>query len=405
VTGAETAGASPPLSDRLLIALLAAITAAGPVAMNIYLPALPAVQAQFGTTVAEMNTTVSAALVAFAAGILLYGPVSDRFGRRPVILLGMAVFAAGNLLCLLAPTLEALLAGRVVQALGTSAGTVVARAMLGDLYPREKLARMLALLTMVMVLGPTTAPLVGGVITEALGWKAVFVFLLLANAAILLAAWRFLPETRQRADRAVPVARLVGAWASMLRKGAFLGFSIQAGTIFAVFLTFISLAPYVMAALGHSATEYGLWYLLVAIGYFVGNGYVARHAARVGLQKLITVGTTLQLVCALAGAGLVLAGFWHPAAVFVPMGLVGFAQGLCLPNIMASAVALAPRTAGAASSIIGFTQQLFGALAVQAMAVFPTDTPVPVYLFTVAATAAAWLSLFILPRADASAES
>jgi len=403
VTGAEPARASPPLSDRLLIALLAAITAAGPVAMNIYLPALPAVQAHFGTSVAEMNLTVSAALIAFAAGILLYGPVSDRFGRRPVILLGMAVFAVGSVLCLFAPTLEALLAGRVVQALGTSAGTVVARAMLGDLYPREKMARMLALLTMVMVLGPTTAPLVGGVITEALGWKAIFAFLLLANGAILLAAWRLLPETRLHADRTAGVSRLVGAWASMLGNGAFLGFTIQAGTIYATFLTFISLAPYVMAALGHSATEYGLWYLLVATGYFVGNGYVARHAARVGLQKLIVIGTTLQLACALGGAGLVLAGLWHPAAVFLPMGLLGFAQGLCLPNITASAVALAPRTAGAASSMLGFTQQLFGALAVQAMAVFPTDTPVPVYLFTVAATAAAWLSLFVLPRADATA--
>ncbi len=403
MTGPGDARASP-LSDRLLIALLAAITAAGPVAMNIYLPALPAVRGHFGTSVAEMNTTVSAALIAFAVGILFYGPVSDRFGRRPIILSGMTIFAVGNLLCLLAPTLEALLAGRIVQALGTSAGTVVARAMLGDLYPREKMARMLALLTMVMVLGPTTAPLVGGVITEALGWKAIFAFLLLANAAILVAAWRFLPETRLQVDRAVRATALAAAWARMLGNGAFLGFTIQAGTIYATFLTFISIAPYVMAALGHSPTVYGLWYLLVATGYFAGNGYVARHAARVGLQKLIVVGTTLQLACAVAGAGLMLAGFWHPAAVFLPMGLLGFAQGLCLPNITASAVALAPRTAGAASSMLGFTQQLFGALAVQAMAFFPPDTPLPVYLFTVAATLAAWLSLFVLPRADDAAK-
>jgi len=395
----------PPLSDRLLIVLLAAITAAGPVAMNIYLPALPAVQAHFGKTVAEMNTTVSAALVAFAAGILLYGPVSDRFGRRPVILVGLGIFAVGNVLCLLAPTLEALLAGRIVQALGTSAGIVVARAMLGDLYSREKMARMLALLTMIMVVGPTTSPLVGGFITETFGWQAVFAFLLIANAAIVLAAWRFLPETRSLADRSARAAELAGAWLSMLRNGAFLGFTVQAGVIYATFLTFISLAPYVMVRLGNSATEYGLWYLLVATGYFSGNWYVARHATRVGLQKLIVSGTTLQLVCAIAGAGLVLSGLWHPAAIFLPMGVLGFAQGLALPNITASAVALAPRTAGAASSMLGFTQQIIGALAVQGMSVFATDTPVPVYVFTVAATLVAWLSLFVLPRADAAAAS
>jgi len=112
-----------PLSDRLLIVLLAAITAAGPVALNIFLPALPSVRQHFAASVVEMNATVSAALIAFAVGILVYGPVSDRYGRRPVIIAGQVVFAAGNLMCLVAPTLEALVAGRVVQALGTSASS------------------------------------------------------------------------------------------------------------------------------------------------------------------------------------------------------------------------------------------------------------------------------------------
>ena len=396
-----TPATRPPVNDRLLIVVLAAITAAGPVAMNIYLPALPAVQAHFGTTVAEMNTTVSTALVAFAIGILLYGPISDRFGRRPIILWGQVVFAAGNLLCLLAPTLEALLAGRVVQALGTSAGLVVARAVLGDLYGREKMARMLAYLTMVMVVGPTTTPLIGGLITENLGWQSVFGFLLVGNAVIIFVTWRYLPETRPAAARAARTADLVRAWLHMLRQPAFAGFTVQSGVIYATFLTFISIAPYVMIRLGHSATEYGLWYLFVASGYFIGNWTVARHATRIGLHRLISLGVTLQLACAAVGAGLVLAGFWSPMAIFIPMGVLGFGQGMAMPNITASAVALAPRTPGAASSMLGFAQQMIGALAVQGMAVFATDTPVPIYLFTVAVALVAWLSLFVLPRADA----
>ena len=148
-------GAEPAPSNRLLLGLLAAITAAGPITMNIYLPALPRVQAYFGTSVTEVNLTVSLPLIAFAIGVFIYGPVSDRFGRRPVILGGQLVFAVGNLLCLFSPSFGMLLAGRVVQALGTSAGLVVARAMLGDLYGREKMARMLAYLTMIIVIGPT----------------------------------------------------------------------------------------------------------------------------------------------------------------------------------------------------------------------------------------------------------
>lgn len=396
--GADTGKAA---SDRSLLLLLAAITAAGPVAMNIYLPALPEVQAHFGTSVAQMNTTVSAALVAFAIGILVYGPVSDRYGRRPVILAGQAVFALGSLLCLVAPSVESLLAGRVVQALGTSAGLVVARAMLGDLYGREKMARMLATLTMVMVVGPTTAPLFGGLLTEAFGWKSIFAALLAVNVATALLAWWRLPETRRSGAAGSSARELARASWTMVRKPAFLGFTIQAGVIYATFLTFISIAPYVMVRLGHSSTEYGLWYLLVAIGYFIGNWGVTRVVGRIGLHRLIALGLTLQLGSALLGAALVIGGLWHPAAIFLPMGLLGIGQGLALPNITASAVALAPHTAGSASSLLGFSQQMIGALAVQAMAVLPTTSPVPIYLFTVAVSLLAWASLYVLPRADA----
>jgi len=392
-------GAEPAPSNRLLLGLLAAITAAGPIAMNIYLPALPRVQAYFGTSVADVNLTVSLPLIAFAIGVFVYGPVSDRFGRRPVILGGQLVFALGNLLCLFAPSFGMLLAGRVVQALGTSAGLVVARAMLGDLYGREKMARMLAYLTMIIVIGPTVSPLIGGFVTEAFGWHALFGLLLATNFVILAVVWRFLPETRSDADRRQGASGLARMSLAVIRQPTFLGLALQSGMIFSVFLAFISIVPYVMVSLGHSSTEYGLWYLAVAIGYFLGNWVVTRFATRAGLRRLIEMGMAIQLVSAVGGAGLVLAGFWQPAALFLPMGVLSFGQGLALPNITASAVALAPRTPGAASSMLSFSQQLIGATAVQGMAVFATSTPVPIYIFMVAASLAAWASLFMLPRA------
>lgn len=390
-----------PLADRPLIVLLAAIAASGPFAMNVYLPALPVIQAHFGATVPEMNTTVSVALLSFAVGILLFGPLSDRLGRRPAILGGLGVFALGSLLCLAAPTLEVLLAGRAVQSFGSAAGLVVARAMLGDLYAREKMARMLAYLTMVMVVGPTVAPLIGGAVTDAWGWKALFGVLLVANASVLGFTWRWLPETRAAQDRAGSMGALLGQSLGMLRQRAFLGFTVQAGVIYATFLAFISIVPYVMVELGHSSTEYGLWYLLLAGGYFIGNWWVTRVATRVGLRPLIVAGTTGQLVFAALGLVLMLAGLWHPAAIFIPFAALAVAQGLALPNLNASAVALAPRTAGAASSMLGFSQQLIGAAAVQGMAVFPSDTPVPIYVFCVVVSLAAWGSLYVLPHGDA----
>ena len=175
-----------PLSDRALIVLLAAVTAFGPVALNIYLPVLPKVQADLGVTVAQASLTVSAPLVAFAFGILFYGPLSDRIGRRPVILFGIAVYLVGTLVALLSPTVGWLTAGRVIQALGTSAGITVARAIMGDLFPRDKMARMIAYLTMVMVMANSLAPIGGGALAQWLHWRWTFGVLLALGGA---SAW------------------------------------------------------------------------------------------------------------------------------------------------------------------------------------------------------------------------
>lgn len=393
--------ARPLPSDRLLILLLAAVTAAGPVTMNLYVPALPAIQAHFGASLAEINATLSLALAAFAVGVLAFGPLSDRIGRRPVLLAGQLVFAVGNLLCLLSPSLEVLLVGRVVQALGSSAGVVVARAVLADVYGRERMARMLAYLTMIMVIGPTTAPLVGGLLTEAFGWHSLFAALLGVSLLTLALAWRLLPETRNPADRDAGTSLLDSA-GQLLRQRKFVDFAAQASCIYALFLGFISVAPYVMASMGHPASTYGAWYLAVAGGYFVGNWLTTRYAVKLGLERLIRIGVSIQLISAAAGAALVLAGWWTPAALFLPMGVLGFGQGLILPNITASAVALAPRTPGVASSLLGFSQQVVGAASVQSLAMLPIDTPVPLYLFTLAVATVAWLWLMLERRPPVS---
>jgi MFS transporter, DHA1 family, multidrug resistance protein len=385
-------------SDRLFITLLALITASGPVAMNIYLPALPAVQAEFGVSVTQANATISAPLLAFALGLLVYGPLSDRYGRRVALLGGLGIFGLGNLACLLAPTLDWLVVGRVLQSLGSAAGITVTRAMLGDLYGRERMARMLAYLTMVMVVGPTVAPLLGGALTEALGWHAVFAFMLGVNLIVAYAAWRWLPETRPAGLHGQTGADIVRASVGLLRQPVFFGYTLQVGIVYATFLTFISLSPYVMGRLGHPATVYGSWYLLVSAGYFGGNWLVTRIGPRLGLHRLIVLGVVLQFAGCAIGVALALAGLWHPAAIFLPMLVVGVGQGLALPNLIASTVALAPRTAGAASSLLGFMQQLVAASSVQAMSAFSTATPVPIYAFCTIASALALAAVFLLPQ-------
>jgi DHA1 family bicyclomycin/chloramphenicol resistance-like MFS transporter len=386
------------LSDRALIVLLAAVTAVGPVALNVYLPVLPVVQSDLGVTVSEASFTVSAPLIAFAFGILFYGPVSDRVGRRPVILFGLAVYVVGSLLALFAPTVGWLTAGRVVQALGTSAGITVARAMMGDLFPRDKMARMIAYLTMVMVMANSLAPIAGGALAQVFHWRSVFVLLFVAGLPLFWFAWRLLPETRPPGMHGTAL-QVLHASATLAARPAFLGYVLQSGVVYATFLVFISLMPYVFVqALGHTTTEYGLWYLFVAVGYFIGNWHVTRYATRFGVHRLLVAGVTFQAVFAVVAWALAAAGHWHAVWIFVPWAFIAYGQGLALPNVTASAVSLAPQYAGAASGLLGFAQQIIGALSIQGMALASTATPVPVAAFVAAASVVALAGLLIHPR-------
>ena len=388
-----------PLSDRVALALLATISAAGPIALNIYLPALPAVHEAFDAPVPQVQLTLSISLLAFAVGQIIYGPLSDRFGRRPAVLCGILVFCAGTLLCLIAPSLYWLMAGRAIQALGSSAGLIVSRAIVSDLYPREKMVQMIAYLTMVIVIAPTVSPLLGGLLVVAFGWRSLFVFMAVIGVVILWVAWRLLPETRRPVERHPDIAAMFRNAAALLRRPVFTGYMLQGVIIFTVYLVFISIAPYVMVTgLGRPPTEYGTYFLLIAGGYFLGNWSVTRFAARRGMQSLLRTGVRISATATVVALALAAAGLAHPLWLFVPIGAMAFGQGVALPNVTASAVSLAPESAGLASSLLGFAQQLVGALCVQWMSTYPVDTALPMLIFCASASILALLALSVSRR-------
>jgi DHA1 family bicyclomycin/chloramphenicol resistance-like MFS transporter len=385
------------------VVLLATVSACGPIALNIYLPALPAVQDVFDASVPRVQLTLSAAFLAFAIGLLIYGPLSDRFGRKPAIMVGVGVFTLGTLICFAAPTLDWLIAGRAVQAFGSSAGLIVSRAIVSDLYPREKMVRMIAYLTMVMVVAPTVSPLLGAFFLVLFGWRSLFVLMAVAGAAILLTAWFLLPETRALHRRRAPDKSVAAMALSLLRRPAFVGYALQGSVIFSVYLVFISTAPHFMVTgLGRPPTEYGTYFLLLASGYFLGNWSVTRLATHMGTQALMRAGVLVAAVATCAALGFAAAGLVHPLWLFVPIGVMGYGQGMALPNVTASAVTLAPEYAGMASSLVGFAQQLTGAGCVQWIGTFAVDTPFPMLIFCASASVAALIALRVLrpERAD-----
>lgn len=388
--------------DRALIVLLAAVATLGPIATNLYLPALPAVREHFDASVAEVQATFSVSLVMFAFGILAWGPFSDRYGRRAAVLGGLGVMIVGAVVSLLAQSLDALIAGRALLAFGTATGLVTARAIVADLYPAERMAKTLASLTMVAVMGNALAPLLGGLITVALGWRAIFGVLMLAAVIVGGVVWRRLPETRPASAHPPRGRDMLGTAGSLVRMPLFAGCVLQSAVVYATFLVFISLAPYVMvSALGRPATEFGFYYLFIAAGYFLGNWSVGRLMARHDLHWLVVNGVLLSAAGAVAALAFVAFGLSHPLWIFVPIGVLSYGQGLALPNVTATAVSLAPQHAGVASSTIGFLQQIIGAACVQWMGQFPTDTALPMLIFCAVVCLLGVGMLYVFPRVEA----
>jgi DHA1 family bicyclomycin/chloramphenicol resistance-like MFS transporter len=383
-------------STAALMALLAAITALAPFSLQIFLPALPAIQASFAVAPGVVQLALSLSILANALANLAYGPLSDRFGRRPVLLVGLAAFIAGSLGCALASSIELLIGARVVQSIGGAAGMVLARAIVRDLYDRERSASIIAYLTMAMVVAPMLAPTIGAVLLDVASWRAIFVVATGIGVALTWPIIAMLAETRSPEARRI-VSTFAGA-GTLLRSGQFWSYVLQSTFGICVFFAFISGAPYfMMNVLRRPATEYGLWFILVSAAFMAGNLVAGRFSARIGLDRMVLIGALLALTGAGLALALLLGGAWTPLALFGPMMAAGLGNGFSVPNAQAGAVSVDPLLAGTASGIAGFSQMFVAALVSQAVGMLQNGTPYPMAGF-MAGCAVLSLAGFLVPR-------
>jgi len=387
--------ARAPVSPAFM-ALLAALTALAPMSLQIFVPALPAIQAHFAVSTGTAQLALSLSILANAVAALSYGPLSDRFGRRPVMLVGLGLFIGGSVLCAIAPSIGVLIVGRVLQAGGGAAGMVIARAIVRDLYERERAASMIAYLTMAMVVAPMLSPSFGAFLLELFDWRAIFVAVTAIGLLLLWGAQQRLRETRG-AGFGGGRSLLSGA-ARLVRAPAFIAYVLQSTFAISVFFAFVAAAPYYMIdVLGRSATEYGVWFIVISLGFMAGNFVTARLTRRIGLDRMVLIGSCIVLLGIGLAAGLTLGVAWTPAALFGPMVLATFGSGLAIPNAQAGAISVDPLLAGTASGLSGFTQMLVAALVSQAVGMLQNGTPYPMLGFMVGGAAIALLG-FVLPR-------
>jgi len=361
--------------NRTLIILLAAVSALGPMAMQIFVPSLPWIQRYFQVPTAESQLTLSLSLVSIAVSTLAYGPLSDRFGRRPALLGGFVIFLLGTLLCALAPNIWTLIAGRIVQAAGGAAGLVLARAIIRDMCSSVDAARYIATVFMVMVCAPMVAPAIGGVLQDWLDWRASFVFMMLVSAVLLVMIQRRLQETNRRLVMFTGVGQMIGAFGTLLRCPAFSGYAFHTAFSSVIFFTFVSAAPYVMAdVMARPATEYGIYFIMISMGFMLGNFTTTRLCKILGINRMILIGTAVSITGILTAYGFIASGILTPVRLFASVGVAIFGNGMTMPNAQAAAINAFPNLAGSASGLTGFLQMFLSAVSSQLVALFYDGT-------------------------------
>ena len=391
-------------------ALLTALVALGQISTSIYIPSMPSIAAEFSSTPAHVNLTLSGFLLGFAVSQLLFGPASDRFGRRPVLFAGLGLYLAASVLCALASGIEMLIVGRVLQGMAACAGPVLGRAIVRDVYGAERTAAAMAWIGAALAVSPAVAPIIGGYLQEWFGWRASFVFLMLVGIVLFAATGWLLSETSPRhgPGGGAPELHLAAdgfatTFLRLLADRRFLGYTLCVAFIFAGLMAYAAGGPFVfITLLGLSPSGYGMLAVFPVAGYLAGSIAAGRLSRRVPVARLTAAGLAISLC---GGLGLVVpAAVAEPsvAAVVVPMMLFTAGLGIVLPTGMAGAMAPWPRVAGAASALLGCVQMLVAAGASLAAGLLPAVSALPMAAVITASAGLAAAAFIALVRCGPS---
>jgi DHA1 family bicyclomycin/chloramphenicol resistance-like MFS transporter len=388
-------------SLRPSVLALIAVSAVSPFAINAIVPSLPAIEYAFSVDYGRVQLILSVYLAAVAVSQIFIGPLSDRLGRRPVLLAGLFLFITACIASPFASSIEALIATRFVQGATGCVGIVLGRAIVRDLFDRRQAASMLGYVTMGFAMAPMVAPSIGGVFQEAFGWTAIFWLMAGLGAACLAITWAYIPETNLRPTSELSFRSMFASFGLLLRDSDFLLFTACSSLSTGVFFAFLGGAPYIAERiLGLSPSVYGLWFAVIAIGYAAGNFLAGRYTERFGVARMILTGCSLALIAASLPCFLFLTGYAGPAALFLPMAVTGIANGIAMPSAISGAISVRPEIAGAASGLSGATQIGAGAVlsAVGGAALAGKASPFPIFVLMMVAAFLATLAAIAIYR-------
>lgn len=346
----------------LIVNLLAQISL-GLLTLTLCLPSMQEWRTTFGASQSTVQLTFSLYAGAFGALQLLYGPLSDRYGRKRILLVGLGLTCAGSFLAMVSNNLPLLIAARVLQGAGTAAGMVVGRAMVQDIFTGPERTRIMAYVGMVMGLCPPLAVLVGGQLHTHLGWRANFVLVFVLGLLLMWAAWKGLPtSTARTANGSHWLGAMASAYARLLQAKAFVLYVFVLAMTYATFYAYLSGAPLVLGSYEVAPGDMGWYMLFMSLSYFAGSYITSLFIHRLGDYRIMTIGQTITL----AGAGsmvvLGLSDWASPLAFALPLALVGMGHGFLMPPTLAGTVGVVPALAGSAAAVAGLMQQVMGGI-------------------------------------------
>lgn len=342
------------MSPTTILWLIAGCLMLQPLSTDLYLASLPHLATGFGVTPAAVQQTLSFFVIGFGVAQLFSGPLSDRYGRRPVLLVGLAIYAAASLACALAPTLPLLVGARLVQAVGCCTAAVVARALIRDVFTPAEGAQMLSKASSLLALAPIFGPVLGGYLQVGFGWRAAFAFHTLFCIVLALSALRWMKETNRHRNPAA-TRNLFALYRRLASADFFWAWTLPGALSYAAIFTFISGSSFALIEILGVPTEwYGYCFAFGVTGYLLGTFVCRRLLARLGLQRTLLAGATLSLLSGLLFASLVFAGVHHWSVVVGCLFMTMGAHGINFPCAQSGAVAPFPREAGAAAGLLGF---------------------------------------------------